>query len=52
MRDVLGKAVYSQQLNLAGSGNNVLQLDGISSGMYFVSVASDRETLTRQLVIR
>ncbi|MBE2186581.1 MAG: T9SS type A sorting domain-containing protein [Rhodothermales bacterium] len=47
--DLLGRRVMAERV---GSGTTVLQLDGVSSGVYVVRAESDGRAVTTRLVVR
>tara|TARA_B110000285_G_C14583054_1_gene363025 strand:+ start:289 stop:450 length:162 start_codon:yes stop_codon:yes gene_type:complete len=48
--DVLGKLVYSENLNIVGQSTLNYDLD-LSNGMYFISISDGTATTTQRLII-
>jgi hypothetical protein len=51
--DVMGRAVYTENMHEAGAGNHVVQLntENWANGVYNVNISSSSSTTSRKLVI-
>lgn len=49
--DMLGKTVYHSSEQVAGSYHKTIQVDGIPSGNYIVSLRADKAVMTKQISI-
>ena len=51
--DMMGKNVFSSNLNNLNPGNHIISIDGssLSSGIYFYSITSGKNTITRKMIV-